>query len=113
VLLQFAATFRMWLPVAGYLGDVQAYQASCENKALPMLNCNGKCVLAKKMAEMAAHSAETERAPQMVQLTEQDPCVVVPKTVFSAPKQAFFPTLQEACYPPVPWSEVLNPPPEA
>ena len=46
-----------------YYVNSDFYKARCENKARPKLNCNGKCILAKKLA---AASKEPTRDSQAV-----------------------------------------------
>lgn len=47
---------------SGYLVDyyvnTDAYKARCENKALAKLNCNGKCLLAKRIAAAQTDSSK-------------------------------------------------------
>ncbi|MEM7657991.1 MAG: hypothetical protein AAF399_17835, partial [Bacteroidota bacterium] len=38
----------------------QAYQELCKNQARPELNCNGKCILAEKLAAMDAPATQPE-----------------------------------------------------
>ncbi|MEQ8925239.1 MAG: hypothetical protein RLO81_05460 [Fulvivirga sp.] len=51
---------------SGYLVDyyvnTDAYKARCENKAFPEMKCDGKCLLAKKIA-MAKAEKPDEPAP--------------------------------------------------
>jgi hypothetical protein len=48
----FAQTFQQAVTVLGFYSN-QSYIASklCENRYKPMLHCNGKCVLAKKLRQ--------------------------------------------------------------
>ncbi len=39
------------LIISDYYLNTQSYAAKCENKARPMLHCNGKCQMAKKLAK--------------------------------------------------------------
>ena len=46
-----AQSFSRWLVVVDYCIDTAAYTKNCVNKDKPMLHCNGKCQLCKKMAQ--------------------------------------------------------------
>lgn len=46
-----AQTFSRLAMVGGYYANTSAYARNCENKAKPMLHCNGKCQLLKKMKQ--------------------------------------------------------------
>lgn len=39
-----------------YYANTDAYKARCENKAFPEMKCNGKCLLAKKIAKARAEN---------------------------------------------------------
>lgn len=41
--------FSRALIVTDYYADRAAYLANCENKSRPQLNCNGQCILMKKL----------------------------------------------------------------
>lgn len=50
--LAFAAqTFSKAFVVVDYYTRTDAYAVNCENKDKPVLKCNGKCQMAKKMGE--------------------------------------------------------------
>lgn len=51
VLVFFAQTFSRYLLVADYYIDTAAYIARCVNKDKPMMHCNGRCQLCKKMQQ--------------------------------------------------------------
>lgn len=46
-----ASTSRGLVIVSGYYANQAAFARFCENKAKPILKCNGKCQLAKKLQE--------------------------------------------------------------
>jgi hypothetical protein len=54
-------TFQMGGMVIGYYLDSAPYSKNCENKAKPVLKCNGKCQLAKKILEK---QKQDERSPE-------------------------------------------------
>jgi len=46
-----AQTFSRWIVVVDYCVDTAAYARNCVNKARPMMHCNGKCQLCKKLEQ--------------------------------------------------------------
>ena len=67
-IVMLVAVFTQMLWGSGYLVDYYVntdyYKSLCVNKELPKLNCNGKCVLAKKIKQQASE--------------ESDPMVIIP-----------------------------------
>jgi hypothetical protein len=62
LLIAFAIqTFQMGGMVFDYYLNTSAYSKNCENKAKPVLKCNGKCQLAKKIL---AKQKEDEQTPE-------------------------------------------------
>jgi hypothetical protein len=65
VILLFTAllvqSFSKTLAVADYLVNMETYKKNCINKAKPMLHCNGKCQMLKKMKKQG--SGDTAEAP--------------------------------------------------
>jgi hypothetical protein len=53
-------SFRPLIPVANYLINYDYYVKACVNKDKPKLHCNGKCRLAKDMAENSGESTDTK-----------------------------------------------------
>ncbi len=50
--ISFAAqTFQQAVIVVGYYTNTASYAKACENKAKPMMHCNGKCQMMKKLQE--------------------------------------------------------------
>lgn len=47
----FAQTFSKAFMIADYFIYYQTYLQNCENKAKPVLRCNGKCQLSKKIKQ--------------------------------------------------------------
>jgi hypothetical protein len=47
----FAQTFNQFFIVFGFYANRSYYTSICENKARPILHCNGKCQLAKKLRQ--------------------------------------------------------------
>jgi hypothetical protein len=46
-----AQSFSRWLVVVDYCIDTAAYAKNCVNKDKPMMHCNGKCQMCKKMEQ--------------------------------------------------------------
>ena len=62
LLIAFAIqSFHMGGIVVDYYLNTSAYIKKCENKAKPILKCNGKCQLAKKILE---EQKKDEQAPE-------------------------------------------------
>ena len=61
--------------------NVEAYKKACVNKAKPMMHCNGKCQMLKKMKKQAGDNETNPTAPKFNQ----------PDFVLSS--KSFFPTL--------------------
>ena len=60
-----AQTFNKTLLVIDYYANTQAYAVHCENKAIPMMHCNGKCQMMKKMRQEEKKDQENpERRPE-------------------------------------------------
>lgn len=52
LILAFAAqTFNQLTIVVDYYANTAAYAKNCENKAKPMLHCNGRCQMMKKLKQ--------------------------------------------------------------
>lgn len=62
LLAAFAAqTFQQGLIVLGYYTNTASFARNCENKARPMMHCNGKCQMMKKLRE---EEKKGEQAPE-------------------------------------------------
>jgi hypothetical protein len=62
LLLVLIQTFSKWIIWADYeLNKDYIAKVLCENKKRPMLHCNGKCQLAKKMAAEEADAKKSAR----------------------------------------------------
>ncbi|HEV3325069.1 MAG TPA: hypothetical protein VG052_05670 [Puia sp.] len=46
-----AQTFSHFFIIADYYTHIAEYAKNCENKAFPMMHCNGKCQLMKKLRQ--------------------------------------------------------------
>ena len=88
VILLFAAliahTFSRSLVLADYMVNLDAYKKACVNKAKPMMHCNGKCQMIKKMKKQDGDNGTSTTAPKFIQ----------PDFVLSS--KSFFPTLEFA-----------------
>ena len=52
LILAFAAqTFNQLAIVIGYYTNTASFAKNCENKARPMLHCNGRCQMMKKLKQ--------------------------------------------------------------
>ena len=60
LLIAFAIqSFQMGGIVVGYYLNPAEYAKKCENKAKPVLKCNGKCQMAKKIVEAQKKDEQT------------------------------------------------------
>jgi hypothetical protein len=88
VILLFTAliahTFSRSLVLADYMVNLDAYKKACVNKAKPMMHCNGKCQMLKKMKKQEGDNGTSAPAPKFNQ----------PDFVLSS--KSFFPTLEFA-----------------
>lgn len=76
-----AQTFSRSIAMADYMVNLESYKKACVNKAKPMMHCNGKCQLLKKMKKQAGDNGTNANAPKFNQ----------PDYVLSS--KSFFPTL--------------------
>lgn len=58
LLLFFAGSFSKSLIVADYFVNTSDYSKDCINKARPMMHCNGKCQMMKKLKEEEKKESE-------------------------------------------------------
>ena len=63
-----AQSFSRSLLLADYLVNVEAYKKQCVNKAKPMLHCNGKCQMLKKLKKQEGDNGTNLPAPKFNQL---------------------------------------------
>jgi len=88
VILLFTAliahTFSRSLVLADYMVNLEAYKKACVNKAKPMMHCNGKCQMLKKLKKQEGDNGTSAPAPKYNQ----------PDFVLSS--KSFFPTLEFA-----------------
>jgi len=59
-----AQTFSRSLAMADYLVNMEAYKKACVNKAKPMLHCNGKCQMLKKLKKQEGSNGTPAPAPK-------------------------------------------------
>jgi hypothetical protein len=50
--------------MADYMVNVSAYKKSCVNKAKPLMHCNGKCQMIKKMKKQVGENEANVPAPK-------------------------------------------------
>jgi hypothetical protein len=85
ILLFFALlanTFSRSFVLADYLVNIKSYREKCINKTKPMMHCNGKCQVAKKIkSQEGDRSREGSEMPKFNQ----------PEIVLSS--KSFFPTI--------------------
>jgi hypothetical protein len=61
-------TFSRSIAMADYMVNLEAYKKACVNKAKPMLHCNGKCQMLKKMKKQEGENGTNAPAPKFNQL---------------------------------------------
>jgi len=54
--------------MADYMVNLEAYKKACVNKAKPMLHCNGKCQMLKKMKKQEGDNGSNTPVPKYNQL---------------------------------------------
>ena len=62
-----ANTFSRSLVLADYLVNLESYKKACVNKAKPMMQCNGKCQMLKKIKKQEGESNTNMPAPKFIQ----------------------------------------------
>jgi hypothetical protein len=55
-----AQSFSRFFIIADYYTHVAEYAKNCENKAIPMMHCNGKCQLMKKLRQDQKDAQENQ-----------------------------------------------------
>jgi hypothetical protein len=55
-----AQSFSRFFIIADYYTHVAEYARNCENKAIPMMHCNGKCQLMKKLRQDQKDAQENQ-----------------------------------------------------
>ena len=68
--------------MADYLVNLEAYKKACVNKSKPMMHCNGKCQMLKKMKKQEGDNETNAPMPKFNQL----------EVVLSS--KSFFPSIQ-------------------
>ena len=63
-----AQTFSRSLAMADYLVNLETYKKNCVNKAKPMLHCNGKCQMLKKIKKQEGSNGTNAPAPKFNQI---------------------------------------------
>ena len=53
--------------MADYMFNLEAYKKACVNKAKPMMHCNGKCQMLKKMKKQEGENGGNAAAPKFNQ----------------------------------------------
>jgi hypothetical protein len=71
VILLFTAliahTFSRSLVLADYMVNLEAYKKACVNKTKPMMHCNGKCQMLKKLKKQEGDNGANTPAPKFNQ----------------------------------------------
>jgi hypothetical protein len=57
-----AQTFSRSIALADYLVNLEAYKKACVNKTKPMMHCNGKCQMLKKMKKQEGENSKNSAA---------------------------------------------------
>ena len=72
VILLFTAliahTFSRSLVLADYMVNLEAYKKACVNKTKPMMHCNGKCQMLKKLKKQEGDNGANTPAPKFNQI---------------------------------------------
>jgi hypothetical protein len=76
-------TFSRSIAMADYMVNLEAYKKACVNKAKPMMHCNGKCQMLKKMKKQEGDNGTNAPAPKFNQI----------EVVLSS--KSFFPSLND------------------
>ena len=63
----FAQSFSRSILLADYLVNIEVYKKKCINKAKPMLHCNGKCQMLKKLKRQNTGAASDAPVPPFSQ----------------------------------------------
>ena len=63
----FAQSFSRSILLADYLVNIEVYKKKCINKAKPMLHCNGKCQMLKKLNRQNTGAASDAPLPPFSQ----------------------------------------------
>lgn len=63
----FAQSFSRSILLADYMVNIEAYKKKCINKAKPMLQCNGKCQMLKKLKRQNTGAASDAPVPPFSQ----------------------------------------------
>lgn len=79
-------TFNGAAVVVSYYTNTSSYAANCENKAKPMLHCNGRCQMLKKLKQ-----AENKDKQSPERKSERKFDVLSSKSFFGDLCQAFLP----------------------
>lgn len=74
-------SFSKVLLVINYYANNEAYLKSCVNKALPAMNCNGQCVLMKKIE---AQQTKEQKNPEL-KLENKNEVFFISKSTFYYP----------------------------
>jgi hypothetical protein len=80
----FAQSFTRSILIADYLVNIETYQKNCENKAKPMLHCNGKCQMFKKIKKQEGNNQNSMPIPKF----NQEELVLSSKSFFPSIEQA-------------------------
>lgn len=87
-----AQTFSRSIAMADYLFNLETYKKNCVNKTKPMLHCNGKCQMLKKMKKQEGESGTNAPVPKF----NQSELVLSSKSFF--PRIEFFKLTNRAYY---------------
>ncbi|MEO8583730.1 MAG: hypothetical protein ABI415_08025 [Flavitalea sp.] len=77
LLIAFATqTFERTFLVLDYYANTASFAEKCENKMLPLLHCNGQCLLMKKMKEQ---EHKDQQAPERKSENKSE---VIPSSIY-------------------------------
>ena len=75
-------SFNSMLLMGDYYLHTDRYMELCENKAMPMMHCNGQCILAKKMKKQAE---QEKNNPERRMEKQADVYYAEPQYLFTPP----------------------------
>jgi hypothetical protein len=78
--------------MADYMVNLEAYKKACVNKAKPMMHCNGKCQMLKKMKKQEGDNGASLPVPKF----NQSDLVLSSKTFF--PSVYFFKVINRTIF---------------
>lgn len=110
--LSFAAqVFNQNIVVLDFYRNRAIFAKACENKARPMMHCNGKCQLMKKLKEEEKKNQQnpTRKSENRDEVVYCQAMPVTPK-LFAAPLLSCFSSCADTYFPPGNCTDIFHPP---